>query len=415
MARTLRNNIQALQERGELTKEDISNPDMITLLLESLFYSRPRPGESSTTSPSSYDLLGQSSSSVSELSSDSLATDEDVFMDYTRPVQIQSSFDAAHCPTEAPYSFTNFESMVVSNVFDVPQPPSETPLHSKNFDSDTSSLASKVSLIEDGDTQMAWYETLSEKYQHLESSIWQFGGATGNWPFIGGSDWSSGPSPLQTVTLPLIYPGDPINEIVLSCRDRARDLLRSGVPLQSVMGSGPTDVELLFRMRQPDEEWNLPGWACEVGLPSELMAWGLQDVEWNVKLAEVFMRVRFMRWLILPGAETLTGIPGILRPTTVQMRFPHPVAIDFLPIPAVRTILVRRPRDWQTPLSRSKYSCNWDDNLGPAIVTDPLTGRRILSAKFEKHICTYQNWSVGKSILETWPELWGEMTLDKEK
>jgi hypothetical protein len=145
------------------------------------------------------------------------------------------------------------------------------------------------------------------------------------------------------------------------------------------------------------------------------MTWGLQDVEWNVKLAEVFMRVRFMRWLILPNEETFAGIPGILRPTTAQMRFPHSVAIDFLPIPTVRQILVRSPRDWHTPLSRSKYSCNWDGNSGPATVTDPITGRRTLSAKFEKHICIYQNWSASKTILETWPELCGEITLDRTK
>jgi len=143
------------------------------------------------------------------------------------------------------------------------------------------------------------------------------------------------------------------------------------------------------------------------------MTWGLHNVDWNVKLAEVFMRVRFMRWLILPNEETFAGIPGILRPTAAQMQFPHSVAIDFLPIPTVRKILVRIPQDWHIPLSRSKYSCNWDDNLGPAIVTDPVTGRRVLSAQFEKHICIYQNWSANQSILENWPELCGEMTLDK--
>jgi hypothetical protein len=122
IAKTLRNNILVLQERGELTKEDISNTDMITLVLEGLSYSRPRSGASSTTSTPPYDLLGQSSSSVSELSSDSLATNEDVFIDYTLPIQIQSSnSDAAHCLTEPPYSSTDFESMFALNAFDVPQ------------------------------------------------------------------------------------------------------------------------------------------------------------------------------------------------------------------------------------------------------------------------------------------------------
>jgi len=72
--------------------------------------------------------------------------------------------------------------------------------------------------------------------------------------------------PPRAFTLPLICPGDPINDMILSFRDGARDLLKSGVSLESVMGCGLTDVELLFRMRQPDDEWNVPGWACEVRL-----------------------------------------------------------------------------------------------------------------------------------------------------
>jgi hypothetical protein len=79
------------------------------------------------------------------------------------------------------------------------------PVHSKNVDSDTSSLTSKFSQIEDGETKMALCENPSENYQLLESSTWQFGGVRGSWSFIGGSDCSSHPSPLRTVTLPLIY------------------------------------------------------------------------------------------------------------------------------------------------------------------------------------------------------------------
>jgi hypothetical protein len=141
------------------------------------------------------------------------------------------------------------------------------------------------------------------------------------------------------------------------------------------------------------------------------LSWGFQDIDWHVKLAEIFMRVRIMRWLILPNEKTFAGIPSILKPTATQMRFPHSVAIDFLPIPTLRDILVQKPQDWHIPLSKCKYSCNWDDSIGPAIITGPVTGRRHLSEQFEKHICDYQNWTVGKSILETWPDLSGEITL----
>jgi len=144
---------------------------------------------------------------------------------------------------------------------------SEIPVQSKNFDSSTSLLTSKFPQIADFETQTGLCENLSQNHHSLKSNTWQFGGVRGSCSFLGGSDCSSSPSPLRAVTLPLIYPVDSISKIVLNFRDRARDLLRSGISLPSVMGSGLTDVELLFRTRQPDEEWNVPGWACEVGLP----------------------------------------------------------------------------------------------------------------------------------------------------
>ncbi|KAK7889947.1 hypothetical protein LTR67_008411 [Exophiala xenobiotica] len=253
---------------------------------------------------------------------------------------------------------------------------------------------------------MALHDELGQNRRFSEPYTLQLSGVNDGRSSMRRSDCSSSLSPTKGITLPLIHPSDPMSDVALSFRDGARELLKYGVSLRSVMGSGPTDVELLFRTRQPNDEYNVPGWACE-------LSWGFQDIDWHVKLAEVFMRVRIMRWLILPNEKTFASIPDILKPTSAQMRFPHSVAIDFLPIPTLRDILVRKPQDWHAPLSKCKYNCNWDDNMGPAIITDPVTGRRQLSEQFEKHICDYQNWTSGKSILETWPDLAGEITLDK--
>jgi hypothetical protein len=94
----------------------------------------------------------------------------------------------------------------------------------------------------------------------------RYGSAKHSWSMAEGMNYSSSHSPSRAYTSPLIYPGDSINDLVAASRDKARDLLQSGVSLHAVTGSGPTDVELLFRTRQPDEAWNVPGWACEVGL-----------------------------------------------------------------------------------------------------------------------------------------------------
>ena len=113
---------------------------------------------------------------------------------------------------------------------------------------------------------MAQQEELRQNRRFSEPYTSQLGGVNDGRSSMRGSDCSSSHSPTQGLTLPLIYPGDPMSNIALSFRDGARDLLKSGVSLRSVMGSGPTDVELLFRSRQPDDEYNVPGWACEVGL-----------------------------------------------------------------------------------------------------------------------------------------------------
>jgi hypothetical protein len=113
---------------------------------------------------------------------------------------------------------------------------------------------------------MALHDELSQDRRFSEPYTLQLSGVNEGRSSMRGSDCSSSLSLAQGLTLPLIYPGDPMSDIALSFRDGARDLLKSGVCLRSVMGSGPTDVEFLFRTRRPDDEYNVPGWACEVGL-----------------------------------------------------------------------------------------------------------------------------------------------------
>lgn len=132
-----------------------------------------------------------------------------------------------------------------------------------SFDSNTSlpTTRSNSSSIAQSETQTVLCQkpSVSQNPSLSESSTWPFGGSKGSRSFMPGWDCS-----LRSFTLPLIFPGDPINDMVISFRDGARDLLKSGVSLDSVMGTGLTDVELLFRLRQPDDEWNVSGWACEV-------------------------------------------------------------------------------------------------------------------------------------------------------
>lgn len=133
---------------------------------------------------------------------------------------------------------------------------------------------------------MALSGTQSQHRRFSSPSTLQAGGLYGTCSSMRNRDYMGNPSPLRAFTLPLIYPGDPVNDNVLDFRDRARGLLRSGASLCSIMGSGATDVELLFRAKQPDDEWNVPGWACEVGFtqfPQAPLPWPMIYI-WELSL-----------------------------------------------------------------------------------------------------------------------------------
>lgn len=115
VAKTLQSNIEALHERGELTKQDISETEMITLVLKFLSCPRSRSHRNSTTSAAQYDLPGPPSSSPSELSSASPATHDDFIFDDMFPLHTQpSNGDLSQYSTEFATSLTDVESMFTS-------------------------------------------------------------------------------------------------------------------------------------------------------------------------------------------------------------------------------------------------------------------------------------------------------------
>ncbi|RVX66726.1 hypothetical protein B0A52_08919, partial [Exophiala mesophila] len=385
LAETFRNNIQAVDKLGELAKQDINDADIITLVLQCLCYPSSGPRALSPDSESQKDFLAQPSSSLSDSSSTSTPSYDMLFDDVSLST-VQSSI-VEHEGKSA----TDTDSISISDFIKIPdatlsdtlcsmlttakvKQSSDFPIAPEVFDSVALLPTIDSAQVANFEAKMASSEHQSPHRRCSLPSTLQSDGVCGTCFYTKGWDYPCNPSPIRTFTLPSIYPGDPVNDIVIDFRDRARDLLKSGASLRTIMGFGATDVELLFRTRKPDDELTVPSWACEATSD-------LENFDFSVRLAQVFMRVRFMRWLILPNAETFAGIPGILKPTLAQMRFPHSVIIDFLPIPAIRNRLVRNLQDWHTPLSKAKYTCNWDESRGPAVVTDPSSGRRCLSPR----------------------------------
>lgn len=124
VAKIIQSNIEALHERGEMTKQDISETEMITLVLKCLSCPRRRSHTSSTTAADQYNLPGQPSSSPSDLSSASTGTQDDFIFDDMFPLHTQPSNNSelGQYSTELASSFTDGDSMFTSNTLEVRDP-----------------------------------------------------------------------------------------------------------------------------------------------------------------------------------------------------------------------------------------------------------------------------------------------------
>ena len=124
VAKVLQHNIEALQEEGLLTKQDIGETDMISLVLNCLFGQGPGSSTNSNTSTAPYDILRQASISPPCSSVSSSATNESSSLQDMLPFQIQSgNSNAGQYSTEFSPSFPDLGSMFTSNTF----PASQTP------------------------------------------------------------------------------------------------------------------------------------------------------------------------------------------------------------------------------------------------------------------------------------------------
>lgn len=168
----------------------------------------------------------------------------------------------------------------------------------------------------------------------------------------------------------------------------------------------------------------------------------------ETRLAAALCITRFMPFLIDPSSKTLSALPGVLRPTELQMRTPHDISVNFIPIPMLRNCLLYSSMDWFALLAQYDYSVRWegvwgdiggamlfpggqwefdprtameehgnksvetDDVKKPkAVVYDPVTRRRHITEHFEKCCWTFDNWSVRHDILQLWPDLSGHIRL----
>lgn len=135
VAEIFRTNIQAVDKLGELTKQDISEADIITLVLQCLSCLSPGSHTNSLDSSTGYDCLGLPSSSLSESSSVSPPSTYDLYFNDTSSSGVQSRSvdedeEEGRYASEFASHGIEVGSMSTSELFEMPDTMVQRTLHS---------------------------------------------------------------------------------------------------------------------------------------------------------------------------------------------------------------------------------------------------------------------------------------------
>jgi hypothetical protein len=201
------------------------------------------------------------------------------------------------------------------------------------------------------------------------------------------------------LVLPLTIPDDSyLSRVYTHYLQGAKQMLESGFPRAHVLGGNDeVAVDLFFRNRTEDDKFDCASWACEV--------FRSYDTDIFARLGSSYMLTLIMRWLLVPTPENYQKVPEMMKSTPYQCIVPYIPAIETIPIAPVRDAVIDRLRDWLTPLIDCNWSVNWHHGLDAAVQRSPTTGATILTSRFMEHVTNYDNWSVGGTFLEHFPDI----------
>ena len=134
----------------------------------------------------------------------------------------------------------------------------------------------------------------------------------------------------------------PVNRVISDYRSAARRQITQGNPAVEILDMGNIDVAAFFQPRNSLSFPTVSEWASEINKCSA-------DVDIIVRLANVLLQTHLMRvrrpsamwkcsingasqWLIQPSMENYNRMPEMIRPTQLQMLYPHMAAISTIPL-----------------------------------------------------------------------------------
>ncbi|KIW19918.1 hypothetical protein PV08_00493 [Exophiala spinifera] len=190
----------------------------------------------------------------------------------------------------------------------------------------------------------------------------------------------------------------PVAAAYTSFREWACRQIDSGASRESILGPEKVEVDLFFRARGPADPHTVSTWACEFFR-------ALEGIDVFVCLAGIFNFDRFMRWMIVPSAETYAKVPPGQRPTACQRLVPHHPASDLPVLPELRDALIYDMRDFILASQCYGTTINWDGSLDEAIDIDPETANMTISDAFAEHSWHMDNWTFSRGFAAVFPEL----------
>ncbi|KAK5082366.1 hypothetical protein LTR05_007512 [Lithohypha guttulata] len=292
---------------------------------------------------------------------------------------------------------------------------------------------------EEDDSAKSFPESVSDP-QSTESSNGWFKAVPDILPRTSPHATETSPDKHRILSLPTSSPSNPLDAVCLAFLESCQQMLFRGYSYDQLNNFGTMDCELLFRERMAHDDWNIPNWACEV-------ARRLPDMLPGTRLAMALCMARVMPYLINPSPQVLATLPGVLRPTDLQLRVVHDISANFIPIPALRNLLMHESADFYTLLGSNDYRVEWQGvwgDVGGAVLTragsweydlktisqqtrdsvrvvegqpakavmrDRISGRRYISEQFQRCCWIFNNWSIRRDILQIWPDLSGHIQL----
>ncbi|RMZ87947.1 hypothetical protein DV736_g4821, partial [Chaetothyriales sp. CBS 134916] len=209
----------------------------------------------------------------------------------------------------------------------------------------------------------------------------------------------------QYLCTPMIYSAgavaDPLSRAVVSLLADARGRIMRGESVRDLLSLDGIDLELYFRPRRPDDTHNVSTMACDLARTTNYNTFPLQ-------MNAIHSVGTFLRWLILPCAETWEMMNPLMRPLKAQVLTPHDSLYpDLIHIPQLRLAHLVYGRQIDAFTARPNWAdCNWALDHEACYEFDGRSAYpKRLTASFIQHIEDIRNWSLHRTILDIFPEV----------